>query len=49
MMLSVDPRTITRYIDAGYLDAGTLPGGDLRLSRIQVLGCVKPRTKKVNP
>ena len=45
-ILSVSPRTITRYIDAGHLDAGTLPGGALRLSRVQVLRCVKPLPRK---
>lgn len=48
-MLSVSPRTITRYVAAGYLEAGTLPGGAIRLSRLQVLGCVKPLPKKGNP
>lgn len=48
-ILSVSPRTISRYIDAGHLDAGTLPGGALRLSRVQVLRCVKPLEKKAKP
>lgn len=46
-LLSVDPRTIKRYINAGHLDAGTLPGGDLRLSRAQVIGCIRPLVRKV--
>lgn len=47
-MLDLSVRTVRRYIDAGYLDAGTLPGGDLRLYRAQVLGCVKPLPKRDN-
>ena len=47
--LSVSTRTISRYIEAGYLDAGTLPGGAVRLSRAQVLGCVKPLPRKETP
>lgn len=45
-LLGVAPRTIERYIAAGYLDAGTLPGGGVRLSRAQVVGCVKPRPRR---
>ena len=47
-ILSVDPRTVRRYIGAGYLEAGTLPGGAIRLSRVQVLGCIKPLPRKVH-
>lgn len=46
MELAVSQRTIKRYIAAGYLDAGTLPGGAVRLARDQVLGCVKPLPRK---
>jgi len=48
-LLAVSTRTITRYIAAGYLDAGTLPGGSIRLSHAQVLACVKPLPKKAQP
>ena len=47
-ILAVSTRTVKRYVAAGYLDAGTLPGGALRLSRAQVIGCVKPLPKKDN-
>jgi hypothetical protein len=45
-ILDESTRTVKRYVAAGYLDAGTLPGGAMRLSRAQVLGCVKPLPKK---
>lgn len=47
--LAVSQRTIKRYISAGYLDAGTLPGGAIRLTRAQVLRCVTPLPKKETP
>lgn len=42
VMVGVSVRTIKRYIQAGHLDAGTLPGGHVRVSRVQVLRLVKP-------
>lgn len=48
-ILDVSERTVKRYVSAGYLDAGTLPGGALRLSRVQVLGCIKPLPKRNTP
>lgn len=46
-ILRVSTKTIRRYIKAGYLEAGTLPGGSIRISRSQVLGCIKPIPKEV--
>lgn len=46
VILGVSERTVKRYINAGHLDAGTLPSGITRLSRAQVLGLVKPSTRK---
>lgn len=46
IMLGVSSKTVWRYIDQGHLEAGTLPGGAVRLSRLQVLGCIKPLPRK---
>lgn len=46
VVLGVSERTIHRYMEAGHLDAGTLPGGAVRLPRVQVLGLVRPREKR---
>lgn len=45
-ILRVSSKTVRRYIKAGYLEAGTLPGGSIRLSRSQVLNCIKPLPKE---
>lgn len=49
VILGVSTKTIWRYIDKGHLGAGTLPGGAVRLSRAQVLGCIKPLAREVKP
>ncbi|AYN55959.1 DNA binding protein [Arthrobacter phage Noely] len=40
-ILGVSPRTVKRYVNDGHLDAGELPHGQVRLSRVQVIGLVR--------
>lgn len=49
VILGVSSKTIWRYINLGHLSAGTLPGGAVRLSRAQVLGCIKPLPRDIQP
>lgn len=47
-ILGVSPRTVSRYVTDGHLDAGELPHGQARLVRSQVIGLVRmtPRNPK---
>lgn len=49
VILGVSRKTVWRYIEKEHLSAGTLPGGAIRLSRAQVLGCIKPLARDIKP
>lgn len=49
VILGVSTKTVWRYINQGYLGAGTLPGGAVRLSRAQVMGCITPLDRNTTP